>query len=97
MFEEGGPPLVDRMVVVWWLYGGCAMVVRLADPIGRKDRVEAPGLGATADTSMSRRAWVGPVGVLCVRCKTSRCTTHPVGVLCVRCKTSRCTTHPPPK
>jgi hypothetical protein len=28
VFEEGGPPLVECMVVVWWLHGGGVVVLK---------------------------------------------------------------------
>ena len=29
VIEEGGPSLVDCMAVVWWLYGGCMVVLKV--------------------------------------------------------------------
>jgi hypothetical protein len=30
VLEEGGSSLVDCMVVVWWLYGGCMVVLKVS-------------------------------------------------------------------
>ena len=33
--REGDPSLVDCMVVLWWLYGGCAVVLKVSSPARR--------------------------------------------------------------
>jgi hypothetical protein len=30
VLEEGDPSLVDCMVVVWWLYGGCMVILKVS-------------------------------------------------------------------
>ena len=43
--EEGGPSLVYCMVVAWWLYGGCMVVLKVSSPgQGREARQELGAL-----------------------------------------------------